>query len=452
MTVRFSRRAAAKGLTAAAVSPLALTACGNRRPEHPTDLSQSDIDKAMDTPTEISYWTWTPGIEREVAMFEEAYPAIKVNVVNAGQGGGHYAKLRTALRAGDAPDAAQIEFYMIPSFAITDDLVDLRPYGADAIADKFADFAWGKVLGENGEVWAMPQDAGPMGMLYREDILSEHGIEVPQTWDAFAEAAAAMREADPEVYLTNLLPGDGQFFDSLLWQAGADVFAGSEGTTVRIDATSEAAEQVVGYWSELARQDLVSVDPGFNDQWYQAFNRGKYATWVAPAWAPTFLATAAESTSGNWRVASMPQWEADAPPVTSIWGGSTSSVMATTENPIPAAVFVQFLNSDPDSAFAMATEQFLFPTTKAVLQNPDFTGQEPDFYGGQTVNQVFADISETYLPDFTWSPFQSQVYADYGNTVSAAFTQRGDAVAALADWESRITEYALNQGFTVEGS
>jgi len=152
--------------------------------------SQADIDKAMQTPTELTFWTWVPDIEKEVALFEKKYPAIDVKVVNAGQGEPQYTKLRTALKAGTgAPDAVQIEFQYIPTFSLTKSLVDLRPYGAEAQKDKFVDWTWSQVTGSNGEIWAYPQDTGPMGMLYRKDIFDKYGITPPKTWDEFAAAA-----------------------------------------------------------------------------------------------------------------------------------------------------------------------------------------------------------------------------------------------------------------------
>ncbi|WP_035737740.1 ABC transporter substrate-binding protein [Glycomyces arizonensis] len=453
MNPRLSRRTAAKGLATALAAPLALGACARDKTDHPTSVTRAQIDEAMRTPTEITFWTWVPGIEQEIALFEQAYPAIKVNLVNAGQGASHYAKLRTALRAiNGAPDVAQLEFQMIQSFAITDDLLDLRPYAMEGLEDRFVDFAWSQSTGTGGEIWAIPQDTGPMGMLYRTDIFEAHGIEVPETWDDFAAAAEALHEADPEVFLTNLAPSQGAFFAAMLWQAGSDPFAGSDGADLRVDLTSETASKVAAYWGDLAGRGLVSTDADFNDQWYQALNRGKYATWVAPAWAPTFLTTAAASTSGKWRVAPLPQWDAGAPPVSSNWGGSTSAVMATTDKEIPAAVFAQFINTDRESTETMAFDQFLYPPTTALLEDPEFTGQELEFYGGQEVNGLFAEISDTVSPDFQWSPFQDQVYADFTETVGTAFTQRTDAVAAMGEWQDRITEYAEYQGFEVTES
>ena len=189
----------------------ALAACGDDGKGGGTSaaaaVSQADIDKAMSTATELTFWTWVPDIAQEVALFEQKYPAVKVKVVNAGQGGPEYTKLRTVLQAGTgAPDVAQIEFQYIPTFTITDSLLDLRPYGAAALKDKFVDWTWAQVSGPNGEVWAIPQDTGPLGMLYRKDIFDQYGIQVPTTWDEFAAAARKLHTANPNVYLTNIAP------------------------------------------------------------------------------------------------------------------------------------------------------------------------------------------------------------------------------------------------------
>jgi hypothetical protein len=142
----------------------ALTACGGSgsgsggsTPAKP--VGQSDVDKAMSTPTKLTFWTWVPNIADEVALFEKKYPAIKVQVVNAGQGADQYKKLRTALQAGTgAPDVCQIEYQYTPTFTITDSLLNLRPYGAAALQSKFVDWTWAQVSGPGGEVWAIPQD------------------------------------------------------------------------------------------------------------------------------------------------------------------------------------------------------------------------------------------------------------------------------------------------------
>ncbi|WP_246278249.1 ABC transporter substrate-binding protein [Phytohabitans rumicis] len=271
----------------------ALAACGGGGDDNndtaPTGpVSQADIDKAMSTPTELTFWTWVPDIQQEVDLFLKKYPSIKVKIVNAGRGTEQYTKLRTALKAGTgAPDVVQMEFQYIPTFTITGDLLDLRPYGAEALKDQFVDWTWGQVTGRNGEVWAIPQDTGPMGMLYRQDIFDKHGIAVPKTWDEFAAAARKLHTADPNVYLTCLSANEAAAWHGLLWQAGAAPYAVSGASDISLKVNDEAAKNLARYWGGLAKEGVIGTEPNFTDAWFNALNRGKYATWLTAAWGPS---------------------------------------------------------------------------------------------------------------------------------------------------------------------
>lgn len=447
-------RRAIRWLALGMAATLGLTACSGSDDEGSTDapatVSQAEIDKAMQTPTELTFWTWVPDIQKEVDLFQRKYPAIKVNVVNAGQGQPHYQKLRTALTAGSgAPDVAQIEFQNIPTFTLTNDLLDLRPYGAGALKDRFVDWTWGQVTGQDGQVWAIPQDTGPMGMLYRQDIFDKHGITPPKTWAEFADAARKLHAADPNVYLTNLAANGSGVWMGLAWQAGAKPFEYSGGEKIGVSVNNETSQKLADYWGGLVKDGVVSTDPDFTDQWYQGLNQGKYATWLTAAWGPVFLSTSAKDTSGKWRAAPLPQWNAGENKAGN-WGGSTSAVIKTTKNPIAAAKFAEFLNTDAESAMMLATQQFLFPPTKSTLTNPTFVGQKPEFYGGQQVNELFVQISGTVSTEFQWPPFMDQASNDWNETVGKSFADKSDTGVALDQWQERVTSYAKSQGFTVK--
>jgi multiple sugar transport system substrate-binding protein len=127
-------------------------------------------------------------------------------------------------------------------------------------------------------------------------------------------------------------------------------------------------------------------------------------------------------------------------------------VIAGSKNAIAAAKFAEFINTDPESTKMFATKQFLFPATKSLLADPAFAQQKPAFYGGQTVNQVFSEISDTVDTKFQWPPFLDQAVNDWDETVGKSLADKGDTGAALDEWQSRITTYAENQGFTVSSN
>lgn len=443
---------------AVAAGALLLTACtggngggggGGGESPAPEDVSQEQIDEALSTPTKLVFWTWVPDIQKEVDLFMAEYPEIDVEVVNVGQGAPHYQKLRTALESGEgAPDVAQVEFQYLSSFRLGDHLLDLGPYGASELQDQYAEWIWDQV--SDGEaVYGIPQDVGPLGNLYREDLLQEAGVEPPATWDEFVDAARTYRQAKPDSYLTNLPGNDPGQFTSFLWQSGARPFAYDGAETVTIDLDTPEVTRVVDLWNTLIQEDLVAVDPDFTDQWYQGLANGKYASWQTAAWGPVFLQGTAGNTSGLWRATTIPQWE-EGDNVSSNWGGSTDAVLTTSQNKIAAAELAKWINTAEEPALKLATEQFLFPAYDPVLENPAFIDQESEFYGGQQVNQVFADISETVSTDFGWLPFMDYVYASFGETVGKAIADKTELQPALEAWEADITAYAEDQGFTVE--
>jgi multiple sugar transport system substrate-binding protein len=446
-----ARRAAVTITSIAAVAALALTGCTSEAgPDKNTDtITDAQREEALNTPTELTFWTWVPDIQDQVDLFEKEYPKIKVTVENVGQGLDHYSKVRTASKAGTGPDVVQLEYQFISSFALTGELLDLTPYGGADLADEYSPGVWNQVLA-NDEVLAIPQDSGPLGNLYREDILTAAGVtEPPATWDDYKTAAEAV-SANTDSYIGNMAPNQGAGWLALLWQAGVKPFSydGDKGVTVNVN--SAEAKEVVSYWQDLVQNDLVSVDPDFTDEWYAGLNQGKYAGWLTAAWAPVFLSGAAADTSGLWRAAPLPQWDASAP-ATGNWGGSADAVLKGSKNPIAAYELAKWINNAQEPALLFATQQHFFPTAISVLEDPAFAGDEPDFYGGQKVNQLFADISATVDTDWQWLPYMEYAYTTFNETFGAAVAAKGDLSAGLDAWQDTLVEYGTQQGFTVNG-
>ncbi|WP_437385530.1 ABC transporter substrate-binding protein [Plantibacter flavus] len=450
MKTRFTATAL---MSIAVVSALALAGCSapssSGGGSSTAPVSQADIDKAMTTPTTITFWSWVPDIQNQVDMFEAKYPDITVKLVNTGTGSVQYPKLRTALKAGKgAPDVAQIEYQYISSFRQTGSLVDLTPYGGAELEDEYVPWVWNQVSTDDG-VWSVPQDSGPLGNLYRSDIFEAAGITAaPETWADFAEQAKTIR-ANTQSYISNLPGNDPGQIMGLFWQAGAKPFSYDGDKTVGIDLDSADTQKVVTFWQDLIDQDLVSTDADFNDAWYQGFSSGKYASWQTAAWGPVFLQGTAANTSGKWTAAKIPQWKAGED-VSGNWGGSSDAVITGTKNPIVAAEFSKFINGATEPTLAFANEQFLFPTTTATLTSPEFTDAASDFYGGQKVNELFAGVSDTVSTDFEWLPFMDYVYSSFNDTLGKAIADHADMSAALTAWQDDVVAYAKQQGFTVK--
>src|SRR6202048_3857601 len=144
-----------------------------------TEYNEPDYSKfkVEDGQITLEFWSWVGGLDNTVKDFERAYPNIKVHVNNVGGGPAEYQKLQTALKAGSgAPDVAQIEYMFLPSFIVTDGLADMDQYGANDAKEYFVPWTWGQVSPDGKAVYGIPQDTGPMALLYNKKIFDQFGL------------------------------------------------------------------------------------------------------------------------------------------------------------------------------------------------------------------------------------------------------------------------------------
>jgi multiple sugar transport system substrate-binding protein len=294
----------------------------------------------------------------------------------------------------------------------------------------------------------MPQDIGPMGMLYRADIFQKYHLAVPTTWDQFAAEAAALHKANPKIYLTDFPPTEGGAFNAFLWQAGVRPFK-LNGTSLSIDFASPSALKVANYWGNLVKAGVVATDADFTPAWNTAFAQGNYATWLTAAWGPVYLQSIAANSSGKWRVAPLPQWAAGQH-ANGNWGGSTDAVTTQSAHPQEAADLAVWINTNRASTLMKAQKQAEFPAIKNLLTDPVLTQQPWPFFGGQKIYSVFGPAAAQVDVSFQWSPFQDYVYTQLSNVLSAAVQGKTSYTQAMLTLQSTLVTYAKQQGFTVQ--
>ena len=183
-----SKILAATGVVAVAAAALTGCSAGEAEASCTNEIQKPDA-------TQVSVWAWYPAFEEVVDLFNESHDDVQICWTNAGQGNDEYTKFSTAIESGSgAPDVIMLESEVLSSFSIRDALVDLTEFGADDVKGDYTEGAW-KDVSSGDAVYAVPVDGGPMGMLYRKDILDQYGIAVPTTWDEFAAAAQALKDA-----------------------------------------------------------------------------------------------------------------------------------------------------------------------------------------------------------------------------------------------------------------
>lgn len=443
---RTPRTKAAAALAAAAVTALTLAGCGAADApgaEAPAG-SPADLDAALEEGGELTYWTWTPSGEAQAEAFMKEYPNVTVEVVNAGTATDEYTKLQNAIKAGSgAPDVAQIEYYALQQFVLSDSLLDLSGYGLGDLEDQYTASTWSAVTADDA-IYGLPQDSGPMVLLYNKEIFDEHGLDVPTTWDDYIAAAEKLHTADPSKYITNDA-GDPGFAQPLIWQAGGRPYQ-TDGTDVTVNLQDDGTKLWADTWNQLLEPGLLADIPTWSDDWWKALSDGTISTIVTGAWMPGILEGSVPDGAGKWRVAPLPSY--DGSPITAENGGSAQSVIKQSDNPALAAAFTRWLNSSEESVDVFL-EQGGFPSTTAHLSSPEFLAEEPEYFGGQKINEVLVEASENVAPDWEYLPYQVYANSVFPDTVGAAYTDKSDLNAGLQAWQEQLVTYGSSQGFSV---
>ncbi|MCE7082214.1 extracellular solute-binding protein [Streptomyces sp. ST2-7A] len=427
--------------TAALVSTAALTGCGGDSGGNGGSSSDSS------GPITLEYWAWAPGLEQAVELWNEANPDVRVVVKNQAGGDDLVTRVVTAAQAGEAPDLVQAEYQALPTLISNDVLADISDHlEGTGTEDAFAEGLWQQVTLGTDALYAIPQDSGPLMFYYRHDLFEEYDLEVPTTWDEFADTARALRDADSDRYLTTFSAQDAGLFAGLAQQAGAQWWT-TEGESWKVAIDDEATSRVAEFWGELVAEDVIHNEPMYTPAWNQALNTGEQIAWVSAVWAPGVLASSAEDTAEQWAMAPLPQWEAGEN-ATGSWGGSTTAVTNDSDHAEAAAEFAAWINTDPEALATMVREGGIYPaataaqTGEALSEPPAFFANQPDFY------EIAAGVAEGTAPA-AWGPNVNVAYSTFNDAFGSAASARSDFGAALAETQNATVADLERQGFQV---
>lgn len=448
------------GLAAATAAALALAGCAGGEGDGGDAGTGGGGDAAACANTivnpeaeQVTVWAWYPAFEGVVDVFNQNHDDVQVCWVNAGVGKDVYPKFSTALEAGSgAPDVIQLENEVIPSFTIRDGLVDLVEYGIGEKEDQYAPGAWSDVSSGDA-VYAVPVDLGPVGMLYRADILEEFGIAVPTTWDELAAASQQLKDAGSESFLANY-PTNGRSFSQALFAQAGNVpfdFSTENIEEIGIDVDDAATKQVLEYWFELIDAGVVSADDRSTPDFNTAVVNGRHATYLAAAWGPGYLMGLEEEADpdARWAAAPLPQWDPENPVFVN-WGGSSFGVTSQAKNPELSALVASELFGTDEAWEVGIEEGALFPTYLPVLESDYFVEMEYPFFGGQKINKdVFLEAAAAY-EGFTFSPFQTFAYDKLTEAQASVLQGAATIDEALATYQKSLEDYATSQGFTLK--
>ena len=192
-----------KKLTSLALSTVLMTGlmtgCGSKN-----NASSEEIVTEITEPVEISFWHAMSGdlektLENLTNKFMEANPNIKVNLQNQSTYNDLQQKMTATLASPkDLPTLTQAYPHWMINAMQDELLVDLKPYienetiGSENYNDMLEGFKTASEI--DGKIYGMPFNKSTEVIWYNKTLFDELGLEVPTTFEEFAQVAKTITE------------------------------------------------------------------------------------------------------------------------------------------------------------------------------------------------------------------------------------------------------------------
>jgi multiple sugar transport system substrate-binding protein len=232
----------------------------------------------------------------------------------------------------------------------------------------------------------------------------------------------------------------------LIWQAGGTPYSYS-GNKFVIDLHDAATTKVANYWQQMIDKKLVntSIQPLTPAQ-YKGWSDGTIATAIGAVWEQDIMSTNATAAAGKWAIAELPQWTPGAT-AGGNWGGSTTAVLKDTKHPYEAAVFADWLATNPNASKAIygsgGTGSSIAYSKSGALNTPQ------PFYNNQKTLLVFQKMSDGTNHDFAWSPDQTNLNGYIDDSLVGAFDGSSTILKGLEAAQAKAVADLKSQSIPV---
>lgn len=233
---------------------------------------------------------------------------INLHVLPTGQlSTGSVNTIMLSVASGTAPDVALSVEYNLPNeFAFRDAAVDLSQFPDFAEATK--NFYESSLIPfkYNGGVYALPETMDFTVMIYRQDVLAELGVELPETWsDLYQKVLPRLYENNMSFSLpvdtsvSSNSPGALRGFTMLLLQMGGAYYQG-EGEASGLDTPE--AYQAFKAWTDMYANYEIDAESNF----FTRIRTGTMPIGIGNFTTYMQLMTSAPELYGRWSIAPVP--------------------------------------------------------------------------------------------------------------------------------------------------
>ncbi|WP_437774977.1 ABC transporter substrate-binding protein [Sorangium sp. So ce1097] len=217
---------------------------------------------------ELAFWTGFTGgdrgpMERLIARFNREHDNIAVRM-GVTRWADFYQKLPAAVDSGRGPDVAVLHADQLATAAVHRTILPLDDV-ADALglgADDFSQVLWDAGV-FRGRRYGIPLDVHPLGLYYNRTVLADAGLGDTALPRSRRDYLAVLEELKGRgiqgSWVSPALFTGGLMFQSLLWQAGGELFS-EDGARALFG--SEAGVEALSFMLELIERGYSPRDVG----------------------------------------------------------------------------------------------------------------------------------------------------------------------------------------------
>ena len=447
----------------AAIAALAMTAgisaCGSSTNgnQAKSDVTAQDVENALtDTSknVELTVWAYSAKqMEPTVKAFEKKYPHIKINFVNTGAAEDHFTKFQNVVQAQkDIPDVVQMSANKFQQFAVSGALLNFANDSIEKAWSKlYTKTAWAQVHYAGG-LYGAPQDATPLANYVRKDILDEHNLQVPESWEDIYNEGIKLHKEDSNKYM-GILGSDISFFTNLYRSVGARLWKVNSVDDVELTMNSGKAKEFTEFLQKCLKDGVLEGGTVYTDEFNRSVNDGRYATFISENWMGNMYKDQNPSLKGKMVVTTPPSWNNQHFQSSSV--GSMMSVAAACpkEKQAAALAFINWLDSAPDAIQSWQDTNSGNYFMAASVYQDDKTVREKEetdgYFANTDVNSVYFDSMDNVNTDWEYLPFMSQVEVVFNDVIVPEMNENGDLVGAMAKAQQKLKAYAEDNGFKV---
>ncbi|WP_049569059.1 sugar ABC transporter substrate-binding protein [Streptomyces sp. SBT349] len=307
----------------------------------------------------------------EAAFTEETGASLDVQFI---QWADAHDRFTTAMAGGELPDVAEIGTTWAPEFGAAGALADLS--GSIGEAGLGEDLVPGLIDAAtvDGAVYGMPWYAGIRSLMFRSDILAEHDLQPPTTWDELREVALQLRDLEPDMIPFPVSGGSEYGLYPFVWGAGGQIAEQDGDGQWRSTINSPEAVEGIEFYTSLATEDDLSVaaaETWLETDQLESFQNGEAAMIVNGNWTVNTLLQADPAWADQIGVVPLPGRESGFSP--SFVGGSLLGEFNSDE-PELAWQLIEMMSTG-DLAAQWAEQSGYFPGQQSLLEEVQQQGE-----------------------------------------------------------------------------